>query len=288
MARLRTSHNRFSSLLSRSRTSLWLCIGLSTHPLISRLCLSSASRHSAHSSGISVRTLGERSSQLALVSVLVPVPDVRLVDDVAAVRPVAMLVSLTNLALAIMLTSLWPDARIVPPPSLGAPFEPYMLSSSSAISANGSGSISSGGRRETQHIFSGSNFMSPKMRAAGALANGDEATDEPVKCEMRAGRWDDATASKSRNTPSLPSHRDVRGFHVISPTVLGLSVAPRLRIRLRAGLRWRRLGFLSLSLSFASFASFDGKAGAVSSGLNDVAVGVGGCLARARSNAEQG
>lgn len=231
MARFLTSHKRFSSRRSLSRTSDALCAGRIVHPRISRLCRSSASRHSCHSSGeISVPSCGRvRSSQLVDDHPVAVVPAVAVdvvVDCVATVE------SETNrdsagfdaCELRPMLTNLRALDRVIVAP---------MSSSSSAMPSNGSGSSSPGGNSETQHIFSGSNFMSPMIRtvAAGLLFIGLPSavpTDEPVKCAMRAGRVELAAMSKSRRMASLPSQRNFCGFQVISPTT-GCRSAPPLQ-----------------------------------------------------------
>src|ERR1700761_1411640 len=90
--------------------------------------------------------------------------------------------------------------------------------SSSPMSAKTSGSSSSGGSRDSQHIFTGSNIMLPTTRAPAAKPDTGDPIEEPVKCVIKAGRLEEpVTASKSRKTCSFPSHRRACGFQRISP-----------------------------------------------------------------------
>lgn len=92
-------------------------------------------------------------------------------------------------------------------------------SSSSARLAKTSGSSSSGGNIDIQHMRDGSNIMFPTLRAPAVNEFTGDPIDEPVRWVIRAGLVDVPTvASKSRKTWSLPSHRSVCGFHFISPT----------------------------------------------------------------------
>ena len=83
-------------------------------------------------------------------------------------------------------------ARMVPP------LVSQPSSSSSARSAKTSGSSSSGGSVDIQHIRAGSKIMFPTIRAPFANVPTGDPRDEPVRCVIRAGRIDVATASKSR------------------------------------------------------------------------------------------
>lgn len=95
----------------------------------------------------------------------------------------------------------------------------FSSSSSSARLAKTSGSSSSGGRVDIQHILAGSKIMLPTLRAPAAKELAGEPIEEPVKWVISAGRVEvPIAASKSRKTWSLPSHRKVCGFHFISPT----------------------------------------------------------------------
>lgn len=119
-------------------------------------------------------------------------------------------------------------ARIVPP--LVSQASPS--SSSSARLANTSGSSSSGGKVDIQHMRVGSKIMFPTIRAPDAKEPTGEPIEEPVRWVIRAGRVDEPTAeSKSRSTWSFPSQRSVRGFHFMSPTTFGPLAPPKFRIR---------------------------------------------------------
>lgn len=70
--------------------------------------------------------------------------------------------------------------------------------SSSARLAKTSGSSSSGGRADNQHIRCGSNIMLPTLRAPDAKEPAGDPIEEPVKWVISAGLVDVATvASKS-------------------------------------------------------------------------------------------
>ena len=61
--------------------------------------------------------------------------------------------------------------------------------------------------------------MFPTLRAPAANDPQGDPIEEPVRWVISAGRNEVPTAtSKSRNAWSLPSHRNVWGFHFISPT----------------------------------------------------------------------
>jgi hypothetical protein len=89
-------------------------------------------------------------------------------------------------------------------------------SSSSARFANTSGSSSSGGSVDIQHIRAGSNIMLPTMRAPEANDPTGDPMDDPVRCVISAGRVEVPTAiSKSRRMiVTFPSESRRIPFHV--------------------------------------------------------------------------
>jgi hypothetical protein len=174
-------------------------------------CLCSANRHfSLKASSTSQRRRGRHPRSLPLDSDMV----------LECVRGGLKCSSIDDVLLGLMLRSGVTEdgvrlARIVPP-FLSQP------SSSSARFANTSGSSSSGGRVDIQHIRIGSNIMFPTLRASPLKEPTGEVTEDPVRCVMRAGRDEVPTAtSNSRRICSLPSHRSVLAFHFISPTTKG-------------------------------------------------------------------
>lgn len=140
------------------------------HPLISFLCLSSASLHSAHSSGgistpMDSRVLSSHETELAAIDM----------DDSLVRRCDHVELEATEPDAGPIGTNRRPaPARIVPPPASS--------SSSSAIPSNGSGSSSSDGRMLTHFIWMGSNCIPPTTR--GATAADVDAIGEEMPAPM--------------------------------------------------------------------------------------------------------
>lgn len=154
------------------------------HPRISERCRASAALHFSRKSSSMSQTIEAREPR-SLVSE----------SDLLRVRMLAQDDKSSREGFALGAGKGCWLARMV------EPFASQSSSSSSARLAKTSGSSSSGGSVDTQHIREGSKIMFPTFRAPAANELTGEPIDDPVRWVMRAGRVELPTAaSKSRRT----------------------------------------------------------------------------------------
>lgn len=186
------------------------------HPFISWRCRSSAVLQAATKTSSMLHTTNEALDPLSLSESETPLREI-LLAGLGGSKRQSDTDDIVVFALPVSEGAHWKPARIVPLfESLASSF------SSSARLAKTSGSSSSGGNADNQHIRCGSNIMLPTLLAPDASEPTGDPIEDPVKCVMSAGLVEVATtASKSLRAWSLPSHRRVWGFHFISPITGG-------------------------------------------------------------------